>query len=182
MWQSCVEIEDYSAVYFDRIAVFEALYRWTSVEGGAHTCFVDVWISNKSTKRVWAPPLMEVQRYGALNAAMQSKYATEQSLILHGTATRDGIILDFYMRVSHMHNNILGLLSCISVTHYPHNQGMQPVGFLESVLRCFFLNQFSFLQKTYLVAFLASLPQPLNQDGISRPDVQVWQSYTNCFQ
>ena len=93
---------------------------------------------------------MEVQRYGALNAAMQSKYATEQSLILHGTATRDGIILDFYMRVSHMHNNILGLLSCISVTHYPCNQGMLPAGFLESELRCF-----SFLVKS--VSFRRSI-------------------------
>ena len=26
MWQSSVEIEDYSITYFDRIAVFEALY------------------------------------------------------------------------------------------------------------------------------------------------------------
>ena len=26
MWQSCVEIEGYSATYFDGIAVFEALY------------------------------------------------------------------------------------------------------------------------------------------------------------
>ena len=41
MWQSRVEIKGYSVVYFDRIAVFEAPYRWTSVNGGAHTCFVD---------------------------------------------------------------------------------------------------------------------------------------------
>ena len=27
MWQSCVEIEDYSITYFDRITVFEAPYR-----------------------------------------------------------------------------------------------------------------------------------------------------------
>ena len=57
MWQSRVEIEGYSVAYFDRIAVFGAPYRWTSV-----TCFVDVLIS---MKRVWAPPLTEVQRYGA---------------------------------------------------------------------------------------------------------------------
>ena len=77
MWQSRVEIEDYSVAYFDRITVFEAPYRWTSVKGGAHTRFVDAWIANESTKRVWAPPLTEVQRYGALNAAMWSKYTTE---------------------------------------------------------------------------------------------------------
>ena len=33
MWQSHVEIEGYSVAYFDHIAVFEALYRWTSVKG-----------------------------------------------------------------------------------------------------------------------------------------------------
>ena len=63
MWQSHVKIEGYSVVNFDRIAVFEAPYRLTSVKGGAHTCFVDVWIS---TKRIWAPPLTEVQPDTAL--------------------------------------------------------------------------------------------------------------------
>ena len=41
MWQSHVEIEGYSVAYFDLIVVFEALYCWTSVKGGAHMCFVD---------------------------------------------------------------------------------------------------------------------------------------------
>ena len=77
MWQSCVETEGYSIAYFERIAVLEAPYRWTSVKGGAHMCNVDAWISDESTKCVWAPPLTEVQRYGALKAAMRSKYATE---------------------------------------------------------------------------------------------------------
>ena len=77
MWQSHVEIEGYSIAYFDRIAAFEALYHWTSVKGGAHMRFLDLWISNNSTKRIWALPLTEVQHYGALNEAMQSKYAME---------------------------------------------------------------------------------------------------------
>ena len=77
MWQSRVEIEGYSVAYFDRVAAFEASYRWTSVKGGAHTRFVDLLDIHASTKRVWAPPLTEVQRYGASNAAMWSKYATE---------------------------------------------------------------------------------------------------------
>ena len=77
VWQSRVEIEGYSAAYFDRIVAFEALYRWTSVKGRAHTRFVDVWISHESTKRIWAPPLTEVQRYGASKAMMRSKYAME---------------------------------------------------------------------------------------------------------
>ena len=77
MWQSHVEIEGYSVVYFDRIAVFEAPHRWTSIKGRAHTYYVDAWISNESTKRMWAPPWMEVQRYGTSKAAMQSKYTRE---------------------------------------------------------------------------------------------------------
>ena len=56
MWQSCVETKGYSVMYFDQIAVFEAPYRWTSVKGGAHMCFMDALISNESTKHIWAPP------------------------------------------------------------------------------------------------------------------------------
>ena len=77
MWQSRVEIEGYSVAYFDRIVAFEAPYRWASVKGGAHTHFVDVWISHESTKRIWAPPLTEAQQYGASEATMRSKYVTE---------------------------------------------------------------------------------------------------------
>ena len=73
MWQAQVEIEDYSGMYFDLIAVFEALYCWTSVAGLICVCY----ISNESTKRVWALPLAEVQQYSALNAAIISKYVTE---------------------------------------------------------------------------------------------------------
>ena len=77
MWQSRVEIEGYFVTYFNRIAVLEAPYRWTSVKGGAHTHFVVAWISNEYMKCIWAPPLTEVQQYGASKATMQSKYATE---------------------------------------------------------------------------------------------------------
>ena len=52
MWQSCVEIEGYSVAYFDRIAVFEAPYRGTSVKGRAHMHFVDSLDIHASTKRV----------------------------------------------------------------------------------------------------------------------------------
>ena len=34
--------------------------KWCTINGGAHTCFIDVWISNTSKKHVWAPPLTEV--------------------------------------------------------------------------------------------------------------------------
>ena len=77
MQQSRVEIEGYSVAYFDRIAAFEAPYRWTSVKGGTHMRFIDLLVIHASTKHVWAPPLTEVQQYGASNTAMQLKYATE---------------------------------------------------------------------------------------------------------
>ena len=82
-------------VFRSCIAAFEAPYCWTSVKGWAHTCFVDAWISNKSTKRIWAPPLTEVQWYGASKAAMWSKYTTEY--------------FDFYTGLLHVY-------SCIKLT------------------------------------------------------------------
>ena len=77
MWQSHVEIEGYSVVYFNCIAAFEVPYRWTSVKGGPHMCFVDSLDIHASMKHIWALPLTEVQWYGALKAAMQLKYTTE---------------------------------------------------------------------------------------------------------
>ena len=77
MWQSHVEIEGYSVVYFDRIAAFEVPYCWTSIKGGAHMRFVDLLDIHASTKRIWALPLVEVQWYGASKAAMRSQYVTE---------------------------------------------------------------------------------------------------------
>ena len=50
---------------------------WTSVKGGTHTRFVDSVNIHASTKYVWAPPLMEVQRYGASSISKWSKYMTE---------------------------------------------------------------------------------------------------------
>ena len=77
VWQSRVEVEGYSVAYFDRIAVFEVTYRWTSIKGGAHMHFVDSLDIHASMKHVWAPPLMKVQWYGTSNTAMQSKHAME---------------------------------------------------------------------------------------------------------
>ena len=68
VWQFHVEIEGYSVAYFDHITVFEVPYRWTSVKGGAHMPYLCIY------KARWAPPLMELQRYGA---GMQSKRTME---------------------------------------------------------------------------------------------------------
>ena len=85
MWQSRVEFEGYSVAYFNRISAFEASYRWTSTKGGTHTCFVDAWISNESTKRTWALPLTEVhfERSDAIEI-------------------RDRITFDFYTGLPHV--------------------------------------------------------------------------------
>ena len=40
VWQSRVEIEDYSIVYFDCVAAFKVPYHRTSVEGEAHMRFI----------------------------------------------------------------------------------------------------------------------------------------------
>ena len=42
MWQSQIEIEYYSVVYFERITEFDALEHYASMEGGAHMHFIDV--------------------------------------------------------------------------------------------------------------------------------------------
>ena len=91
----CRNLRLFCCVFRSRIAAFKALYHWTPVKDGAHTCFVDAWISNESTKRIWAPPITEVQRYGTSKAAMWSKYMTEY--------------FDFYTGLLHVY-------SCIKLT------------------------------------------------------------------
>ena len=58
-------------------AAFEVPYCWTPIKGKADMRFVDSLDIHASTKHVWAPPLTEVQQYGASNAAMRSKYVAE---------------------------------------------------------------------------------------------------------
>ena len=77
MWQSRVEIEGYSVMYFNHIAALEVPYRSNSSKGGAHMGFIDLLEIHVSAKHVLTPPLTEVQRYGTPNTAMQLKYATE---------------------------------------------------------------------------------------------------------
>ena len=87
MWQSHVEIEDYSVVYFDRIAMFKAPYRWSSVKGGAHTRFVDSLDIHASTKHIWAPPLTEVSDTVLWTQRCDRNTRQNNLRFLHGTAT-----------------------------------------------------------------------------------------------
>ena len=86
MWQSRVEIKGYSVAYFDHIAVFEVPYRWTSVKGGAHTRFMDVWIAHEAMKHKWALPFTEVQHFKGNDV-----------IEIH-----NGITFDFYTGLPHM--------------------------------------------------------------------------------
>ena len=52
MWQSQVEIEQYSVAYFDRITVFEALQHSTYITGGTHTRCVNSRILNMFTQHI----------------------------------------------------------------------------------------------------------------------------------
>ena len=91
----------------------EVPYHWTSVKGRTHTHFIDAWISNESTKHIWAPSLTEVQRYSTLSTAMQS-----ESVQRYGTGICDRIIFDFYTELSHLYS-ILDYHMCGSPEQKP---------------------------------------------------------------
>ena len=104
---ACVEIEDYSVVYFDCIPAFEVLYHWTSIESGAHKCFVNAWTtwtSNKFMKHLAMPFNLNsaIQRFECGDAAELS----------------NGIIFDFYTGLQHILWNceywdVICVASCI---------------------------------------------------------------------
>ena len=52
MWQSWVESEHYSTVFFDRITVFKVLYLGASVKGGARTCCVEALHFDATTQHI----------------------------------------------------------------------------------------------------------------------------------
>ena len=59
---ACVAVPGKNRILFHCIfqahhRVWCAIARWTSAKGGAHTHYVNAWISDPSTKRIWAPPL-----------------------------------------------------------------------------------------------------------------------------
>ena len=87
MLQSCVEIEGYSVAHFNWIVAFEVPYRWIFVKGWAHMHFVDSLDIHASMKCVWAPPLMEVQRYGLRPQWCDWNTWQKNFRFLHGTAT-----------------------------------------------------------------------------------------------
>ena len=49
VWQSRVEIEHYSVVYFTRITAFEPMYCRTSIKGRAHTHCTYMYLSGTRT-------------------------------------------------------------------------------------------------------------------------------------
>ena len=86
LWESRVEIESYSVMYFDRIAPSEAPYRWTSGKGRAHMHFIEHYI------------FMHLQSmYEPGNSVIWSFKHSNMIQI------RDGITFDFYTGLPHVH-------------------------------------------------------------------------------
>ena len=104
MWQSHVDIEGYSIMYFDRIAAFETAYRWTSIMGGAHIDFIDSLDTHASTKHIWAPPLMEAHMSSALNGSSAIRRFKHSNTI----KICNGITFDFYTGLPRMLGYCLG--------------------------------------------------------------------------
>ena len=104
MWQSHVDIEGYSVMYFDRIAAFETPYRWTSIMGGAHIHFIDSLDTHASTKHVWTPPLMEAHMSSTLNGSSVIRCLKYSNMI----EIRNEITFDFYTGLPHMLGYCLG--------------------------------------------------------------------------
>ena len=111
MWQSHVEIKDYSVTYFDCIAAFETPYRWSSIKGGAHVLCRCVWIST-SLRSIRTLPLTKVFLYGG-----------------DAIEIRGGIIFNFYTKLSNMNNVnvdslgprlmlLLGKINFTAILHY----------------------------------------------------------------
>ena len=79
-WQFCVEIKGCSFACFHRVIVFKApVYRWTSLEGGAHMGF-----TLRSYQARMSPALNRNSAVRSSNMTMQLKYHNLQ--FLHGTA------------------------------------------------------------------------------------------------
>ena len=90
MWQSCVEVKDYSVAYFDHITALEASYCWTSVKGGAYIHLVNLFIY----KACMSP---------GLNGS-SVVWCFE-----HGNTIKiiEGIIFDCYTGLPHIHLNFI---------------------------------------------------------------------------
>ena len=86
MWQSQVEIEHYSVVYFDRITAFKVLYRRTSIKGGADMHCVNVVSIHKFTQ----------------SPSLNGSSVLEHFKRSNGIEIRNEIMFDFYLGLPHM--------------------------------------------------------------------------------
>ena len=151
-----IAIEDYSTAYFSRIAMFEALYHWTSAKGRARMWFVDAWVSNKFTKRVWALPL--VQQYDTSNMAMW--------LNIHGgICILDLLVLAQHIPIYYTPASLLFLSSSPSSSmHFSLLQVNR-----EYVLKCF-VHRYPIIRETAVHKF-----EPSEQDQVIKlSHVGVW--------
>ena len=89
MWQSQVEIQHYSIVYFNPITAFEVLYHRTSVKGGADMRCVNMVSIHKFTQ---SP---------SLNGSSVLEHFNSSNAI----EIRNEIMFDFYPGLPHMAYN-----------------------------------------------------------------------------
>ena len=89
VWESCVEIEYYSVVYFDRITTFKAPYLRTSVKGRG---------SNARHNCVDSCRIHTARLSPALNGSSEIRRFERSDAI----EIRNGIIFNFYTGLPHM--------------------------------------------------------------------------------
>ena len=77
-------------IFRSHCCIWSIIYCWTSVKGGAHMCFIDMWISNKLTKCIWVPPRNSVIRH----------FEHDNAIEICG-----GIIFDFFTGLPHFFPN-----------------------------------------------------------------------------
>ena len=86
MWQSQVEIQHYSVVYFNCITAFEVLYHRTSIKSGADMRCVNV------------VSIHEFTQSPSLNGSSTLEHFKRSNAI----EIRNGIMFDFYPGLPHM--------------------------------------------------------------------------------
>ena len=108
MWQSQIEIEHYSVVYFDRITVFEALEHTTSVKGGAQM---------RSTAASMRKVYIARMSFAPNGSTALQRFERGNTVKIH-----NGIVFDFYPGLPHIH---LFLYFSFSVGMLPTLAGAQ---------------------------------------------------------
>ena len=88
LWQSHVEIEDYSVMFFNHTAVFEVSYCSTSIKGGGHTYVCTCFLMCEC--------LMSPHTSPHMSPTLNESSAIQRFECSDAIEIRDGILFDFY--------------------------------------------------------------------------------------